>query len=383
LLFNLFCNSRIVLFKNAIRSSGYLAPFDPLLGVLSNRLGSLQQRMRRNKAACQMFTRALAIFESREQSTELGLAYIGLGNYHMRVKEFDQALSWTQQALDCFINLGNRFHESSALYLQGMIHQRSGDYAAAKPLMTAALKIRREIGDKRGMIACLNQLAGHDCNVGDFKSAEQRYLESLALSLAFKDRYQQAIILNNLASVYHPRGDSENEQSVLQKSLVICREIGDREGEAIALNNLGELAIVLGNHTQALEYSRAALDIALHLGEDWTIILVYDILGCAYLGLGEIETAYQCLLQAVQIAFQIQSWDLLTRSMVNLAELDLARDEQDKAKALLVAALSHPSILYEYGLKAVDLLNEIEVAPPTEKDPSRLKAVLESRFNLK
>jgi predicted ATPase/DNA-binding SARP family transcriptional activator len=368
------------LFQQTLHSANYLAPFDPLLGMLANRLGVLAQRMRQNAMALQMFTQARAVFEGQQESIELGLAYLGLGNYHMRVKAFEEALSYTQQAQACFRNLGDRTHEGRAHYLMGMIHQRSGDYATAKPFMATALEISREIGDQRGMIARLNQLAGHDCNQGDFATAEDRYLESLMLSREFKDRYQQAMILNNLASVYHPRGEYEQEQSVLEESLAICREIGDQDGEAIALTNLGELAIVLGQHQQALKYCRAALDIALRLGEHWTIIAVYDILGCTYLGFGEHTTADQCLRQAIKIAYQIQSWDLLTRSVVNLAEVHLAQKQVAMARELLKAALCHPSILYEYGLKAADLLAEIGDAPPETKDAGVLLEVLQTHL---
>ena len=372
----------IHLFEHAIHSASYLAPFDPLIGVMTNRLGFLALRMRRNEMTVKMFTRSLAIFENGGDSIELGQAYIGLGNYYLRVKDMNQALSSAQKALACFKNLGNRYHEGTALYLLGMIYQRFADYPKAKIKFLESLEISRGFVDQRGMISRLNQLAGHDCNAGDFESAEARYLESLALSRVFKDRFQQAIILNNLASVYHPRQEYEKEQLVLEESLVICREIGDLDGEAIALNNLGELAIVLGEYERALDNSRAALDIALQLGEDWTIIVVYDILGCAYLGLGDHDTASQCFQQAIQMALQIQSWDLLTRAMVNLAGVHLAQDEQDAAEALLVAALSHPSTLYEYGLKASRLLHKLGREAPQEKDEKILIGLLKDRFDL-
>jgi predicted ATPase/Flp pilus assembly protein TadD len=373
----------ILLFQNAIHSASYLAPFDALLGMLANRLGSLAQRLRRNEMAFQMYTRALAIFERGGPSPELGLAYIGLGNYYLRVKDFIQAMTYSRQGLDCFKSLGDRFHEGTALFLLGLIYERGADYPTAKGLLEEALDISREVGDQRGLILRLNQLAGHDCNAGDYEAAEGRYQESLALSRVFKDRFQQAIILNNLASIYHPRHDYEREEQVLKESLAICREIGDQDGEAIALNNLGELAIVRGGYQQALDYSRAALDIALRLGEDWTIIAVYDILGCAYLGLGDPDTADQCLRQAVHTAYQIQSWDLLTRGLVHMAEVRLVCDDNETAHELLAAALSHPSVLYEYGLKAAELLEEMGVELPKEKDVAVFDDVLDRHFDLK
>lgn len=377
-----FFEEGITLLENTIHSASYLPPFDPLIGVMTNRLGSLAQRMRQNELTLKMFTRSLVIFENDGDSIELGLAYIGMGNYFLRVKDMNQALSYAQKALTCFRNLGNRYHEGTVLYLLGMIYQRFADYPSARPLMMESLEICRAFGDQRGMISRLNQLAGHDCNAGDFESAEKRYLESLALSRAFKDRFQQAIILNNLASVYHPRQEYEKEHKVLEESLAICRKIGDLDGEAIALSNLGELSNVCKDFQQALAYSRKALDIAMQLGEDWTIIVVYDVLGCAYLGLGDHNTASQCFQQAIQMSFQIQSWDLLTRAVVHMAEVSLTQRDRDTARILLTAAISHPSILYEYGLKASGLLRELGVDAPAVKDEEILIGELRSRYNL-
>ncbi len=81
-----------------------------------------------------------------------------------------------------------------------------------------------------------------------------------------------------------PQKAYEREEEVLIHSLAICREIGDKDGEAIALNNLGELAVVCGEFNQAISYCQQALKIALDLGEEWTNIIVYDILGESYLG---------------------------------------------------------------------------------------------------
>lgn len=48
-----------------------------------------------------------------------------------------------------------------------------------------------------------------------------------------------------------------------------------------------------------------------------------------------------------------------------------------------MAALSHPSILYEYGLKTVGLLNQIGEEPPGEKDAGVLLDALRRHFDLR
>ncbi len=264
----------------------------------------------------------------------------------------------------------------------GLILNRTADFKSARKIINKSVALRRKIDDRRGLISSLNMLGDLDCNDGDFISAERNFLESLALSDAYKDRYNQAILLNNLASIYRPQKAYEREAEVLIQSLAICREIGDKDGEAIALNNLGELAVVRGEFNQAITYCQQALEIALDLGEEWTIIVVYDILGEAYLGLQNSKVALDSFRKAIHLAYKIESWDLLTRVMVNASAAYIIQGNFLAARDILTAVLSNSGLLYEYQEKAQNLAAVVGLSHLEAVDDTLLRDVVEQYFGI-
>lgn len=118
------------------------------------------------------------------------------------------------------------------------------------------------------------------------------------------------------------------------------------------------------------------------IGEDWTIIINYDILGEAYLGLNEPEKAMKNFTAAIKTAHNIQSWDLLTRAVVNAAGVFRNQNDFASSKEFLEAALAHPGILFEYRERALRWLDEMGYSDPGQSNQGILENLLENYFNL-
>jgi tetratricopeptide (TPR) repeat protein len=372
----------INLFQPAMEAVKKPKPSAPYQPILANRIGSLAHRLRRNDLALKMFLLGLQSSEETYNPKEKGLSLIGLGSYYLRAKDFELALRFAQQGLTIFIEISDLGHQASAYELLSLIYNRKANFKPAKEMLSKSIMITRQINDRRGLISSLNQMGDLECNEGNFEKAENYFLESLALSRTFKDRFNQAILLNNLASIYHPQKDYDREESVLVESLNICREIGDRDGEAIALNNLAELAVVRGDHQKAILFCQEAMDIALATGEDWTTIVIYDILGESYLGLQNVEEAMFCFKRGLALAIQIDAWDLVTRLMVNSAVAYQSQKNFDTAGRILFAALSHSSILFEFRQKGLQLLEALKIEPPQMMNDNLVLDILHQIYEL-
>lgn len=374
----------MLLFQDALISieGAYLNQVDELVGKLKIRIGFFAHRLRQNSLAFEMLSDGKEIFSEFHNIHELGLAFLGFGNYYLRHKKFNLAIENTEKSLEYFTEIDDISNQARAYELLGLIHNRRANFLSAKEMLAHSIQLSRKINDRRGLISSLNQLGDLACSEGDFKTAENLFLESLSYSRAYKDRYNQAILLNNLASVYRPLNDYDHEREVLLESLAICREIGDQDGEAIALNNLGDLAVVLGDFDQAIQYCQKSLQIAQIIGEDWTVIINYDILGEAYLGLNEPEKAMINFTAAIKTAYNIQSWDLLTRAIVNAAGVYRIQEDFTTSKIFLEAALAHPGILFEYREKALRWLDEMGSSDPGQPDQGMLENLLGHYFNL-
>ncbi|MEN8444562.1 MAG: tetratricopeptide repeat protein, partial [Cyanobacteria bacterium J06555_13] len=106
------------------------------------------------------------------------------------------------------------YERARLLFRQGLKHVGDGQYPEALDNFETALGIYRELGDRTGEAALLN-------DIGNISRLQGRYAEAL-------DHYQQ--------------------------SLVIKRELGDRTGEALTLYSIGIVHHVQGSHANALDY---------------------------------------------------------------------------------------------------------------------------------
>jgi tetratricopeptide (TPR) repeat protein len=338
--------------------------FESLRCTLANRIGSLAHRSRQEDLAFQMFSLGFEISDKLDNAREQGLAALGLGSHYLRAKQFDQAIQFAEHGLELFLKINDHGSQAAVYELISLINNRKAEFGRAKDMILRSISISRQTKDRRALISSLNILGDLACNDGDFSAAENYFQESLALSRSYKDRFNQAILLNNLASIYHPQREFKREEAVLLESLNICREIGDRDGEAMSLNNLGELSVVRGNYQEAIQYCQQAMEITLATGEEWTTIVIFDILGEAYFGLKNYERAKDCFQQGLKLAYLIGAWDLVTRIMVNSAKVFHSTGDEETAKTVLFAALSHPGLLFEFREIGLALLETMGCDKP-------------------
>src|SRR5438105_4121141 len=77
------------------------------------------------------------------------------------------------------------------------------------------------------------------------------YQDSLAIRRELGDRPGIAASLNNLGLVAFEQGDYPAARALYEESLAIRRELGDRRGIALSLGNLGTVAFEQGDHLAA------------------------------------------------------------------------------------------------------------------------------------
>ena len=69
-----------------------------------------------------------------------------------------------------------------------------------------------------------------------------KYLEdSLKIAKEIGNKAGEAATLNNISQIYDARGDYDTALKYLEDSLKIAKEIGDKAGEAATLNNIGSI----------------------------------------------------------------------------------------------------------------------------------------------
>jgi len=101
--------------------------------------------------------------------------------------------------------------------------------------------------------AFLSGYVGSISNVLGRKQEALRYHEqALRIRREIGDRRQEGVVLNNLGNVYVDLGQKQEALKFYDQALRIKKEVGDRRGEAITLFNIGTACFDLGRNDAAL-----------------------------------------------------------------------------------------------------------------------------------
>ena len=128
---------------------------------------------------------------------------------------------------------------------------QAGDVGGARDGEREALRIFRELGDRRGEAIGLSHLAQIAAWLGDFEEARTQLEQCLAIAREIK--YQELEGACELLSgeVAFELGELTEANLWFKRSLTLCREAADKRGEANALRWLAKCAIENGDLTSA------------------------------------------------------------------------------------------------------------------------------------
>ncbi len=172
--------------------------------------------------------------------------------------------SWLGRALDAIPPEPTPLR-GQALRTAASLARNSGDLGAARLLGEQALATFRELDDRPGTIAALNNLSITAQGQQDYEASLTFGYEGLAL--AEQDGAVRAIAaaMNNTAGTLRCLERLDEAEPLFEQALTKFREVSERRGEAAALNNLGIVTRRRGRLGDSGDYMRAALRIYLEL----------------------------------------------------------------------------------------------------------------------
>jgi tetratricopeptide (TPR) repeat protein len=233
----------------------------------------------------------------------LGLAYSDLGDIKKAIDKYDQALKIDRE-------IDDRRGESNHLGYMGNAYCDLGDVKKAIDNYEQALEIAREIDDKWGEGNHLGNLGLAYCDLGDAKGAIDYYKQALKIEKGIikkgiGDRRGEGADLGNLGSAYLDLGDAKKAIDYYGQALKIAREIGDRRRESNHLGNLGSAYLDLGDAKKAIDYYEEALKITREIDDRRGEGAALGNLGLAYSALGDAKKAIEYYEQDLKIAREI------------------------------------------------------------------------------
>ena len=228
----------------------------------------------------------------------LGILYLQIGSYK-------KSLEYTEKALKVARDIGNRKNEGASLGNLGNTYSALGQVERAIEYYKQALAISKEIGDRRNEGYWLGNLGNTYSALGQVERAIEYSEQALAIAQEIGDRLGEGNALGNLGTAYRSLGQVERAIEHYEHALAIAKEIGDRRGEGTDLGDLGTAYANLGQVKRAIEYYEPALTISKEIGDRRGEGNRLGNLGNAYSALGQVERAIEYYKQALSIAQEI------------------------------------------------------------------------------
>ena len=138
----------------------------------------------------------------------------------------------------------------------GNIHTENGDYALALEFYFKSLKIREEIGDKKGMAMSYGNIGVIHWYKGDYDKALEFYFKGVKINEEIGDKQGMAVSYNNIGDLYLKQNKPEEARKQSLKSLGIAEAIGSKDDIMNAYLLLAICDSTTGNFKSAYQYHK-------------------------------------------------------------------------------------------------------------------------------
>lgn len=185
--------------------------------------------------------------------------------------------------------------------------------------------------------------------LGQYEEAHALLATLAELNETAEQAETAANLLNSASTMARQTGNLERAEAHLRKSLELRRP-DDHVGRSAALTNLASVAIMKGEHEQAIGLLREAIALAEPQGESSALLRCRIILGNALQQSGDLEGANAELVLAVSLAEKLGDSLMLTFALNNLANVTLKRGDVKEADRLLSETVRRAIVAHQIPL---------------------------------
>ena len=271
-----------------------------------------------------------------------------LGNAYYNLSEYRKAIKYYEQALKIAKEVGDRKSEGIWLGSLGNVFNELSKPKKAIEYYEQALKIAKEVGDMYLEGRWLGNLGNAYNDLSGPRKAIDYHEKALKIANEIGHRYLEGRLFGNLGSAYIGMGELKKATEYYEQALRIAKEVGDRKSEGRMLGNMGLAYSDTGDSKKAIEYYEQALKIAKEIGHRYLEGRFLGNLGLAYSDLGEPRKSIEYYEKALKISREIGD---RRAEGADLGNLGLAYSD-----------LGDP-------IKAIEFLNESLTIGKTIEDP--------------
>ena len=268
----------------------------------------------------------------------------------------DEVLRNEEEALKIWRQIGQKRGLALSLNERARAEAWLGKTKEAAADFKEALQIRRDIGDTSGLADTLIDLGNLSDDSGDHDQALKMYKEALDLERDLGNETLQASCLNDIGNVYFERNHFDDALTYYQQVLQLREKAKAPRDIADAVSNLGQTLTLMGRYEEAITNFMRALDLRRSINDRHGAALDSYGLGSLFDQQGRFGAAVSAKQDALKILRDLKdgsTW--MPEVLGSYANSLVLAGRGDEAKAPLDEALSLSRQLHDDSLVAKTL----------------------------
>jgi serine/threonine protein kinase/tetratricopeptide (TPR) repeat protein len=346
-----------------------------LLAETYNRLGEIYRLKHNYKKGIYYLQEAMQIHKKLSDPLLLADTLNYLGLVYWTDSQYHNAIETFQTALEIDKRSGNKLYVASTLNNMGLVYWSRHEYPQALKYFQEALSVYRELGNKEWIARSLNNIGATLFELGQYRKCIHNYQESFEINQKIKNEKEVAFNLENLSEAYRKMGDypaalqygdrglklarqidflarvgrilkdlgtAYLEQGKYQKAYrhleeaqELAGKIGDKELQVLARIGLSKLLQIFDDEGDSLKILKQAHDIIDTIGDEKSLIEVYQIKSRFHAKAKRFRDAQKLLLEALALAEELNVGEEIVSLTLDSAEVLLNLGETKKAKESL------------------------------------------------
>lgn len=254
----------------------------------------------------------------------IGWATMMRSDYGLAMRLFERSRRIAEHAADSAALAG-------AFAGMGAVFRQQGLYQQALDFYLKALTIDEQMDDPAALASSYNNIGHIYSAQRNFELAKSYYDLSYQTHAQNQQRQGMAYSLSSMGFLFQQMGIADSAIEYFQRSQAV--PLQDRSLKAYNLDGLGNAFQALGDYAKAANCYQQAYDLRRAMGQQKGIATSLTNLGMAQTRLGKFAQAEQHLGQALALAEEIRTLDVLKLSTQALAELYEAKGQTEQSYA--------------------------------------------------
>ncbi|MGC3946121.1 MAG: tetratricopeptide repeat-containing sensor histidine kinase [Chryseolinea sp.] len=301
-------------------------------------LGRLEVMMWHNKDAEFYYKKALTIYEEGNRTVGQAEVLFLLSEVSKHLTDYDQAAKLQLQGCDIADHNDSEYLTLLCHRNRGDYYYHLGDYLKSLEELLQALNILR-IRDQPQVLASLyNQLGEVYDALGQYDVSLKYYLDALKIWERMGVKYEMAKLFSEIGWIYKNQSNFAQAKAYMERSLTLREEIKDEHGISNSYNVLGVLYYQEKRYDKALDYLSRSIEIRRRIDHREGVSACIFNMAAVYEDLGQLDKALNYQFEALEIDERIGNKQGLSISYNQIGQLYTKMHNYPEAHKFLTKA---------------------------------------------